>query len=263
MNDTSEKTLVAEQRRQAILRLVEEQGSIRISNLGRQFNVTDMTIRRDIDSLSRRGFVRRVHGGAVSEIEGKIDLATTFLKRNEEFRSEKELIGIRAQEFVEDNSTVIVDGGSTNEYFARRLDPKKRLQVITHGLNIAWIVSGNENHELFMPGGLLNRLTMTFSGNEVVRMYEELNADVLFLSASGISLEKGLTDPAWLDTSIKKAMIRASRRVILLIDSHKFDLVSPRTFASAEEVDFVVTDRALKPEIRDKYERGGLNLLEA
>src|SRR3972149_1617483 len=123
MDEIKEKLLIAEQRRQEILRLVEEQGSIRISNLGRQFNVTDMTIRRDIDVLSQRGFVKRVHGGAISEADGKIDLATTFLKRNEEYQPEKERIGIRAQEFVEDNSTIIIDGGSTNELFARCLDP--------------------------------------------------------------------------------------------------------------------------------------------
>jgi DeoR family fructose operon transcriptional repressor len=261
MNETKEKFLIAEQRRQEILRLVEEQGSIRISNLGSQFNVTDMTIRRDIDVLSQRGFVKRVHGGAISEIEGKIDLATTFLKRNMEYQPEKERIGIRAQEFVEDNATIIIDGGSTNELFARYLDPKKRLRVITHGLNIAWILSGNENHEIFVPGGLLNRLTMTFTGNEVVSMYEELNADVLFLSASGISVDKGLTDPAWLDTSIKKAMIRASRKAILLIDSHKFGLVSSRTYASVEEVDFIITDRNLTSETRDLYASRGINLV--
>ena len=102
--------MIAQQRRQHILKLIEEQGFIRISNLGRQFDVTDMTIRRDIDYLSELGMVRRVHGGAVSENDQGIDLATTFLKRNREFTSEKERIGLKAQEFVKENMTIFIDG---------------------------------------------------------------------------------------------------------------------------------------------------------
>lgn len=263
MDDTSDKLMVAEQRRNEILRRVEEQGSIRISNLGSHFNVTDMTIRRDIDVLSQRGLVKRVHGGAISEGDGNIDLATTFLKRNKEFKPEKERIGIRAQEFVEEGSTIIIDGGSTNEIFANHLDPRKNLRVVTHGLNIAWILAGNENHELIVPGGILNRLTMTFTGSEAAGIYEELNADLLFLSASGISLEKGLSDPAWLDRSIKKAMIKAAKKVILLIDSHKFGLVSSRTFASIHDVQLVVTDVNLDEGFREQCEGIGLPLILA
>jgi DeoR family fructose operon transcriptional repressor len=255
--------MIAEQRRQEILRLIEEQGSIRISNLGKFFNVTDMTIRRDIDYLSELGLVKRVHGGAVSESNGNIDLATTFLKRNSEYKPEKERIGLKAQDYVEEDQILFIDGGSTNELFARNLNPKKRLRIVTHGLNIAWILSGNENHELFVPGGILNRLTMTFTGREVESMYEELNADVLFLSASGISLEKGLTDPEWLDTSIKRTMIRSSSKVILLIDSHKFGLVSSRTFAAVKDVDLIITDRNLNRVTIDQYAHAGVPMVIA
>jgi len=255
--------MVAEQRRQEILRLVEEQGSIRISNLGKLFNVTYMTIRRDIDHLSELGLLKRVHGGAISESNGNIDLATTFLKRNSEYKLEKERIGLKAQDYVEETHIIFIDGGSTNELFARHLDPKKRLRIVTHGLNIAWILSGNENHELFVPGGILNRLTMTFTGREVENMYEELNADVLFLSASGISLDKGLTDPEWLDTSIKKAMIQSSRKVILLIDSHKFGLVSSRTFAAVKDVELIITDRNLDSQTIEQYKNAGMSLVLA
>jgi len=261
-------TMIAEKRRQEILKLIEEKGSVRITNLGKIFKVTDMTIRRDIDHLSKLGLVKRVHGGAIAggSIAGgrdNINLATTFLKRDKEFKTEKDRIGIKAQEFVEDNSTIIIDGGSTNECFAKHLNSKLKLKVITHGLNIAWILSKNENYELFIIGGKLNRLTMTFSGREVETTYEEFNADVIFLAASGISIEKGLTDPAWLDTSIKKAMIRSSRKVILLIDSHKFGLISSRKFASLNEVDTIITDRNLPNDIREMYIKAGANIIIA
>jgi DeoR family fructose operon transcriptional repressor len=255
--------MIAEQRRQEILRLIEEHGSIRISNLGKHFDVTDMTIRRDIDYLSDLGMVKRVHGGAVSENNGNINLATTFLKRNSEYKSEKERIGIKAQDYVKENQTIFIDGGSTNELFARHLDTKIKLRIVTHGLNIAWILSGNDHHELFVPGGILNRLTMTFSGREVESMYEELNADVLFLSASGLSLEKGLTDPEWLDTSIKKAMIRSSNKVILLIDSHKFGLISSRTFATVQDVNLIITDSNLDDKTLKNYEQSGIPMILA
>ena len=255
--------MVAEQRRQQILQLVEEQGSIRISKLGQRFNVTDMTIRRDIDHLSELGLVRRVHGGAISENDQPINLATTFLKRKTEYISEKEKIGVKAQAFVNKGTTIIIDGGSTNVIFARHLDPTKQLKIVTHALNIAWILSENENHEIFVPGGLLNRLTMTFNGPEVEKMYEELNADVLFVAASGLSLESGLTDPTWLDTSIKKAMIRSSRKVILLIDSHKFDLVSSRTFASLDQVDLIITDDSIDRDTYEKYCSTGVDIILA
>jgi len=255
--------MLAEERRKEILSIIEECGFIRISNLGQSFNVTDMTVRRDIDYLSRLGLLKRVHGGAVSENNQHINLATTFLKRNKEYVHEKGRIGKKAQDFVEDNATIIIDGGSTNESFARNLNLKTNLKIITHALNVAWILSKNENHELFVPGGILNRLTMTFTGREVEKIYEELNADTLFVSASGISLEKGLTDPTWLDTSIKKAMLRSSKKVILLIDSHKFELISARTFASIAEVDFIITDQNLDKKIEDHYLSAGVNLILA
>ena len=265
--------MVADKRRQEILQLIERYGSIRISNLGKMFDVTDMTIRRDIDHLSEQGLVRRVHGGAVHEgsvhervpngTEQNLNLATTFLKRNREYVAQKKNIGALAQDFVEDGKTIIIDGGSTNECFARMIDPKKKLRIITHGINIAWILSGNENHDLFVAGGILNRLTMTFSGAEVREIYGELNADTLFIAASGLSLDKGLTDPSWYDTSIKKTMIRASKKVILLIDSHKFNLISSRTFASIDELDCIVTDEQLDPFIGEKYTEAGVNLLLA
>jgi len=255
--------MIAEKRRQEILKLIEEHGAIRISNLGKKFNVTDMTIRRDIDFLSQQGLVNRVHGGAVSEKEGSLHLATTFLKRNKEFRAEKEQIAKKAGTFVSAGDTVIIDGGSTNECFARVLSPTLPLRVITHGLNIARIVAEHENHELYVPGGKLNKLTMTFSGREVESMYEEVNADTLFLSASGVSLDKGLTDPVWLDPSIKKTMIRSSSMVILLLDSHKFEFVSSRTFASLHDIDIAITDKRLDPGILDRYRSAGVKLLIA
>jgi DeoR/GlpR family transcriptional regulator of sugar metabolism len=255
------KPVIAEQRRQAILRLIEEHGFIRISNLGERFNVTDMTIRRDIDYLSNLGLVKRVHGGAVSENDQGMSLATTFLKRNAEYKSEKERIGIRAQDYVHEGTTLFIDGGSTNELFARHLDPRSGLKIVTHALNVAWILSQNESHELFVPGGVLNRLTMTFNGPEVEKMYEEMNGDVLFISATGISLENGLTDPTWLDSSIKRAMIRSCRMVILLIDSHKFDLVSSRTYASLDQVDLIITDTEIDDETRERYCGAGVDIV--
>lgn len=255
--------MIAEQRRQQILQLIEQQGSIRISNLGRLFNVTDMTIRRDIDHLSELGLVRRVHGGAVSESDQPIKLATTFLKRKTEYESEKERIGSRAQEYVKNGTTIIIDGGSTNVLFSQRIDPHLNLKIITHALNIAYMLSENENHEIFVPGGLLNRLTMTFNGPEVEAIYRELNADVLFVAASGLSLEQGLTDPTWLDTSIKKAMIKSSRMVILLIDSHKFDLVSSRTFASLDQVDLIITDSGIDKKVHERYCSTGIDIILA
>jgi DeoR/GlpR family transcriptional regulator of sugar metabolism len=94
-------------------------------------------------------------------------------------------------------------------------------------------------------------------------MYDELNADVLFVAASGVSLQKGLTDPTWLDSSIKKAMIRSSKRVILLIDPHKFDLVSSRTYASIDQVDSIITDRSISEDILQKYRLADVNVILA
>lgn len=280
--------MLAERRREEILNLIEEEGFIRISNLGKRFNVTDMTIRRDIDYLSELGLVRRVHGGAVQGVsdlrlraarhggyehrrenivdssvdnEQTITLATTFLKRDQEFPQEKERIGIRTQEFVKPGDTIVIDGGSTSLAFTRHLDPGINLRVITHALNVACLLSSHEQCELFVPGGLLNRLTMTFASQEIQRTYEEVNADTAFVSASGLSLEKGLTDPTWLDASIKKTMLQSSMQVILLIDSHKFELVSARTFARLHDVDTVITDSNLSDGIRERYLDAGVNLI--
>ena len=202
-------------------------------------------------------------GHTETEHDQHISLATTFLKRKTEFESEKKRIGLKAQEYVKNDTTIIIDGGSTNVLFSQQIDPSLNLKIITHALNIAYLLSENEHHEIFVPGGLLNRLTMTFNGPEVEAIYRELNADVLFVAASGISLEEGLTDPTWLDTTIKKAMIRSSRMVILLIDSHKFDLISSRTFASLDQVDLIITDSGIDNKVHERYCSTGIDIILA
>jgi DeoR family fructose operon transcriptional repressor len=206
-------------RRRRIASLVRERGSVRASELSDLFGVTDETIRRDLTHLAQTGILRRLHGGAVAE---HTRAETNFARRLREHESEKLGIARAAAKLVTDGSTIIIDSGTTTIQFARALNEKRDLVVITNAVTNAVELMDNPNITVYLTGGLIRPTTFGAVGDMAMSNLAELRVDVTFLAISGVSLEGGLTYPSFEEAAVKRAMIAAASEVVLLADQSKF-----------------------------------------
>ena len=234
-----------EQRRQKILEWLQENGSDRVRNLSRAFEVTEPTIRQDLEKLETDGFIIREHGGAyIKDFSGAVE---TFTLGHRENLPEKERIGQKAASFVDDGDTLIIDSGSTTTEFARCLRNRRGLTIVTNALNIALILGAEPTNEVIMTGGRFKAPTLSLTGETAAQLFPRIHADKLFLATRGFNLESGLTYPGFSDLPVKKAMIDASEKIYLLADSSKIGVTAFASLGELHRVDILVTDSAISP----------------
>ena len=242
--------MLSEERHQIILNILENQGSVLVTDLVSQFDVSEMTIRRDLDVLERKGLLRRVHGGAVSD-RGR-SYEPPFLSRSTTHQEEKERIGKMAAELVRSGDSITLDVGTTTLEVARHLAEKQNLTIITPCFQIASLLCENPSIRLILTGGILRHSELSMVGHLAERVFDEFYVDKLFLAAAGVDFDSGLTEYNLEDTLVKQAMIRTAKQVILVTDSSKFNRVAFTAIAPIDVIDTVVTDRSVAPSIVSK-----------
>lgn len=259
--------MLSDQRRAQILELLAQKASsISALELSQQFNVSTMTIRRDLDMLEARNQIRRVHGGAILYRE---DTGKPFFHRQPEFNEEKRAIGELAASLVDDDETILFDAGTTTlatvTALVASLEGKvgclKKLTVITHALPLAQELCACENVQVILLGGVLKRKEQCAVGSTVVQALSRFSVDKLFLSAAGIDLERGLTDPDLMEAEVKQAMIHSAGKVIVVADSSKWGTVHLVQIAPWSSIHTLVSDRGLPESARQEIEARGIQVL--
>ncbi|WP_228992097.1 DeoR/GlpR family DNA-binding transcription regulator [Streptomyces sp. DH8] len=253
------QNLLAEQRRALILDEVRRRGGVRVNELTRTLNVSDMTIRRDLDALARQGVVEKVHGGAVPVVEASTH-EPGFEAKSALEQSAKEEIARAAAALAAPGSAIALSGGTTTFALARRLLDVPDLTVVTNSVRVADVF-----HDARCPaGGAVARpgaATVVLTGGVRTpsdalvgpvadRAIDSLHFDVLFLGVHGISSEAGLSTPNLAEAETNRRLVRAARRIVVVADHTKWGTVGLSSFASLEEVDTFVTDSGLAPELR-------------
>ena len=228
--------LLAAQRRELILDAVRSGRGAEVVALAVRFEVSEMTVRRDLARLAREGRLTRVHGGAVSERE-----EPPFAEIAVERLAEKRRIGHAAAELVEDGQTVIVDVGTTTLEAARQLHGRK-LTVVTSNLAVVEELLPDAGIELVVLGGVVRRNYRSLVGMLAEDALRQLSADVAFLGTSGIREDLSVMDTTMVEVPIKRGMIAAAQRTVLLADAAKFGMRGSVRVCGAEELDGVVTD---------------------
>jgi DeoR/GlpR family transcriptional regulator of sugar metabolism len=250
--------MLSAQRRQHILEDIEAQGVIAIIALSQKYNVSEMTIRRDLKRLADEGQLKRTRGGALRD-EGTLIEPRYAAKQKVQASLKTQLARYAVEKLVQDGDIIILEGGTTVTAMAPYLSGKRDLTVVTNGL-----YTTNELHRLIprhtviCSGGVLREVSSTFVGPLAERFFQELHAHKLFLSGTGFTLEAGLTDPSMLETPVKKAMIATAEQVIVLLDSSKFGLQSLTTVLPAAAVDVLVTDEAAPVELIGELQEQGV-----
>ena len=248
-----------------------------VQELVRVFGVSQRTIRRDLAWLAERDLVRRGHGRAAAgngplrpppavdrvEARAATERMLPIHLRARTRQAEKEAIGAAAAALVPADAHVILDSGTTTLQVARHLAGRLRGTVITNGLMIAWELCPHPDVRLVLTGGHCRPETLPLVGPRAWQALEGVHADLAFLGATGVSLEHGLTTSDLLEAEVKKAMLRAARTVVLVADSTKFGKVSLYRFGELRDVDRIVTDGGLPPDLAQRIGALGIDLLVA
>ncbi|MFD1663135.1 DeoR/GlpR family DNA-binding transcription regulator [Streptomyces caeni] len=253
--------MYAPERQQEILRLARDGGRVDVVSLAEEFQVTPETIRRDLKALDRAGLVRRVHGGAIPA--GRLDFEPDLAERESTAADEKDRITKAALAELPREGTMILDAGSTVARLAAAVPLDATLTVVTHSLPTAARLADHPGIQLHLVGGRVRHRTRAAVDAWALRAYGEIRADVAFIAANGFSAEHGLTTPDLAEAAVKRAAIRAARRVVLLADSSKHGQEHFARFGDLGDVDLLITDGGLGPDDAAAIERGGAEVVRA
>jgi len=243
----------AYERKIEILKMLEKEGKVQIKELSDLFSVTKVTIRNDLEDLEKRGLLVRTHGGALLA-ENK-QLIRFISKTIHEMEREKESIAREATRLITPSSTIMIDSGSTTAFLPRFIRDTK-LTVITNSLLVMEELSGASNIELLVSGGALRRSSMALIGDTARFFFNQINADLLFLGATAMSLNKGVSCSNLVEASTKRLMIESSERICLLADSSKLGKVAMAHICNWDDIDILITDSMPREDRRVLMEFG-------
>jgi DeoR family transcriptional regulator, fructose operon transcriptional repressor len=252
-----------QERQHAIATLVTDRGRVSVAAVAEQFGVTTETVRRDLAVLERAGMLRRVHGGAVPA--GALALAEPGLVERHGTRTEqKRKIAAAALDLLPSpDGSLILDGGTTTAALAELLPGDRRLLAVTQSVPIAARLSVAHGVTLHLVGGRVRGVTQCAVGETALRALADLRVDVAFLGANGMTAAHGFTTPDEAEASVKRAIIRAAQRVVVLADSSKLGREHLMRFAAPDDVDVLVTDADADRESLAELEAAGLEVVLA
>jgi DeoR/GlpR family transcriptional regulator of sugar metabolism len=254
------QNLLAEQRRALILDEIRRRGGVRVNELTRRLNVSDMTVRRDLDALARQGVVEKVHGGAVPVVQASSHEPGFEAKSGLE-PGAKEAIAHAAAKLVTPGSALALSGGTTTYALAQRLLDVPDLTVVTNSVRVADVFhsasrhpgpSGREGAATVVLTGGVRTPSDSLVGPVADRAISTLHFDLLFLGVHGISVEAGLSTPNLAEAETNRQFVRSARRVIVIADHTKWGTVGLSSFASLEDVDTLVTDAGIPEVLREE-----------
>jgi DeoR/GlpR family transcriptional regulator of sugar metabolism len=245
-----------------MLERIQREGGVSVAELARSHAVSTITVHRDLEYLAAEGLVERVHGGARALApQPTTVIATAWSQRVQQAAAAKDAIAAHAASLVNAGSTIFLDASSSALCLARRLmdDPPNELTLVTSSPAIAYEMQAEPVHVVVAPGELDQHMKM-IAGRWTVEFVSQLNFDLAFVSAAGITLEKGLTTSRRPLADVVNAARSNAKRTIALIDASKFGRASLLTIMGADDPDLIVTDSALPAEAAEAYEAAGVNL---
>jgi DeoR family fructose operon transcriptional repressor len=251
----------AEERQQEILRRARADGRVDVVRLADDLAVTSETVRRDLTALERAGVLRRVHGGAIP-IE-RLGFEPAVAARDTLMTTEKERIGKAALTALPDGGAIIIDAGTTTGRLVDVLPSDRELTVVVNSPPLATALASRPNLTVIMLGGRVRGRTLAAVDDMALQPLRHLHVDVAFMGTNGFSVARGLTTPDPAEASVKRAMIAAARRTVLLTDHTKIGNDTLAWFGSARDVDLLITDTGLDDDAAEELEQAGVQVMRA
>jgi len=252
-------------RQNEILKLLQEEHSLKTEELVQTFGVSIETIRRDINALEQKGLVKKVYGG-ISIISDplRIDALETWHTRAGQNHAEKELIAKCALDLIPDNSVIALDIGTTIHEFAKLLNKKNNLSIVTSSLPIASELAQNTTHHVYAIGGLVSPHEIVTSGSFARNFLKNFaSIDYFITSADGISIKHGITEFGETVADVKQQLQSLSSKTIALIDYSKFGREALFKTCALSDIDILVTDAKSPSRDLELMQKMGIKVIVA
>ncbi|MGH3645998.1 MAG: DeoR/GlpR family DNA-binding transcription regulator [Micromonosporaceae bacterium] len=253
--------MYAEERHQEILRLARANGRVDVTALADGFDVAAETIRRDLTTLERAGVLRRVHGGAIP-VE-RLGFEPALATRDAVLTTEKERIAKAALAEVPEEGAIILDAGTTTARLAHALPVDRELTVVVNSPVLAATLGTRTNLNVLLIGGRIRGKTLATVDDWALRPLADLYVDVAFMGTNGVSVQRGLTTPDPAEAAVKRAMIAAARRAVLLADHTKIGNDYLSRFGALTDLDLIISDTGLDPDLTEDIEAAGVRVIRA
>lgn len=232
--------MLAIERRNLIFEQIKAEKKVIVSDLSHKFNVSEETIRRDLDKLDKEGFVKKSYGGAV--LNDDIYLDIPFNVRKNTNVDGKLIIADLLENIIEDNDRIMIDASSTAVFASKAFRKKEGLTVITNSLEIAIKLSDSPTCHIIAAGGNVESVNLAVSGHVTEQFLQSYYVDKAIISCRGLSSNGYITDSKESIAFTKQAMIGAARKTILLIDASKLNSKSFVKICSLSQIDIIITD---------------------
>jgi DeoR/GlpR family transcriptional regulator of sugar metabolism len=242
--------MTSQERQAAILQYLTENGFAAVAELAQKFEVSKMTIRRDLSDLEGQRALQRTYGGAT--VYDPTFFEVSLQAKATQFVEEKRRIGKAAADLVQDDEVVILDAGSTTTLVAKFLK-NKRITVVTNGLNIAADLSDCPNIQLYIAGGHLRQGVLAIVGPETSAFFGNIRADKLFLGVDGVDVQGGLMVPDLNEAHTKRAMIHAAKQTIVVADHSKIGRSTLSTIVPLSKASLLITGHEADRRLVDEF----------
>jgi DeoR family transcriptional regulator, aga operon transcriptional repressor len=258
MNTAVGNNMLNEERRRAILDMMQHDGRVLVADLAEQFQTSQVTIRKDLEILHVRGLVHRTHGGALPTRQGALE-DPTLREKAKLYRKEKLAIAIAAVRLVAEGQVVILDSGTTTTEIARALRNFKNLTIITNAVNIAAELA-NSSLEIILTGGAVRKNSFSLVGPIAEETLRRLSADILFLGVDGFDVQYGLSTPNLQEAKVNRVMVEIAKRTVATCDSSKFGRRSLSLIVEPSALHHVITDHGIRKADMKALKRAGIEV---
>mgnify|MGYP001145735040 CR=1 FL=1 len=250
-----------EERHQMILESLQDNRTVTVAELSDRFDVSEVTIRRDLRELAEQGMLRRAHGGAVAATPAPPE--PPVVQRMVQAESCKECIGRAAATLVSDGESIFVGSGSTTAHVARQLVDHEDLTVVTNALNIATELAAAAGVTVVVTGGMMRDSELSLVGHITEQSLREVRVDKVIMGMQAISLEAGMTNDYLPEVMTDRTIIEMAPELIVVADHTKFGTVASAYIAPVERMTTLVTDAGIDPDTAARCQEMGIHVIVA
>ncbi len=251
--------MTKEERHSEIMDNLLKQGSIQVTELADNLQVSSVTIRKDLTNLEKEGKLYRSHGRAI--LINPFTNNRTVTEKEKLNMDEKRLIGIEAAKLITPNDSIVLASGTTIHALARNIHPESRLTVVTASLQVAEALAPLDNVELIQLGGIVRHTSLSVVGKYAEMILSGFSFSKLYLGVDGIDLEFGISTTDMREAEINRTMMHTAQKTIVLADSTKFGRRGFAKISNIEDVDMIITDNRLPVPIRQQVEAMGIDIV--
>lgn len=251
--------MLAAERRNNILEKIQEEKKVIVGELSREFEVSEETIRRDLEKLEEEGHIVKSYGGAVLNETSVMELPHNVRRRVNP--AAKQRIAELVSREIDENDHIFLDASTTSVYISKAIKQKEHLTVITNSIENLLELSLVSGWDVISTGGQLKAGTMSLYGWKTAESVNSYHADKVFMSCKGISMERGITDGNDETAGIKQAMIASAGKVYLAVDHSKFDRTAFSQICGFNRIDTVITDQEPEAAWKDFFASNDVGLI--